>query len=391
MDILTLNQQDIRELQRQCLHHNIFPIDLSYCAFTNSPEPVSRLLKPLLDECIENLQILNTDELSTLLDPMPPGIRSGIGKIDTPPSQQQYRRIANQYITMLVQRCYSPLRDVIHIDPNSSSVLLECPELKNCFDDDGLLILNNEFTLLPGGIKYRGKILHYHQFLRRAFSAEPNFDFLERFADHSRITNNQCRIAIDHRRIMSEKEYRQIMEYDHWYGHLLFDTSRIDDLNYVGVTVKRREHPSPFDSNYVLDRTEIYWKSDRSTSVKTLEIEEIASIKDNHEGWHINRYIHSERDTTNKTLRHFDGAVKLYSSDNYRDRHNTTMPSHAKANHYIKMFRIDGNIDLNEWVALLSFYFRGNEMITEYFDPQTFDQEFRPVIEQYKNSTNTAC
>jgi hypothetical protein len=67
------------------------------------------------------------------------------------------------------------------------------------------------------------------------------------------------------------------------------------------------------------------------------------------------------------------------------------MPSHAKANHYIKMFRIDGNIDLNEWVALLSFYFRGNEMITEYFDPQTFDQEFRPVIEQYKNSTNTAC
>jgi hypothetical protein len=388
MYMLPLNQQDIRELQKQCLHHNIFPIDLSYCTYSQRPEPVYRLLRPLLDECIENLQVLNADELRTLLDTLPPGIRMGIGQIDDPPSQSHYARIANQYIAMLVQRGYSPLSEVIHIEPNSSSVIAECPELKNCFDDDGLLILNDEFTPLNGGIKYRGKILHYHQFLRRAFSSEPNFDFLERFAAHFLTTNNQCRIAIDHRRIMSEAEYRQIMEFDHWYGPQ-FDTSRLDDLDYVGVTVMRREHPSPFDGNYVLDRTEIYWKSDKSTAVKTLEIEEIASVDHHQENWHINRYIHSERDTTKKTVRHFDGAVKLYGSGSYSKRHASHMPKHADATYYIKMFRIDGDINLTEWIDLLGYYFRGNEMILEYFDPETFNKEFRPRIEQYKNHAGT--
>jgi len=40
MYMLPLNQQHIRELQKQCLHHNIFPIDLSYCTFSQRPEPV---------------------------------------------------------------------------------------------------------------------------------------------------------------------------------------------------------------------------------------------------------------------------------------------------------------------------------------------------------------
>lgn len=387
--MLPLNQQDIRELQKQCLHHNIFPVDLSHCIFLERPKPVYRLLRPLLDECIENLQVLKADELRTLLDTMPPGIRMRIGKLDEPPSQAHYARIANLYVAMLVQRGYSPLSDVIHVKPNSSRVLAECPEIKNCFDDDGLLILNDKFTPLDGGIKYRGKILHYHQFLRRAFSSEPNFDFLERFAAHFQKTNNLCRIAIDHRRIMSEAEYRQIAEFAHCYGPQ-FDASRLDDLDDVGGTVMNRERPSPFDEDYVLDRTEIYWKSDKSTAVKTLEIEEIASVDHHHENWHINRYIHSERDITNKTVRHFDGAVKLYPSGSYRERYASRMPRQADATHYIKMFRIDGHIDLTEWIDLLGYYFRGNEMILEYFDPETFNKEFRPRIGQYKNHAGTA-
>ena len=53
------------------------------------------------------------------------------------------------------------------------------------------------------------------------------------------------------------------------------------------------------------------------------------------------------------------------------------------------MFRIDGDIDLREWIDLLGYYFRGNEMILEYFDPETFNKEFRPRIEQHKNHAGT--
>ncbi len=42
----------------------------------------------------------------------------------------------------------------------------------------------------------------------------------------------------------------------------------------------------------------------------------------------------------------------------------------------IKLFRIDGDIDVDKWIELLSQFFKGNEMIIEYFDPELFQQKF---------------
>lgn len=62
------------------------------------------------------------------------------------------------------------------------------------------------------------------------------------------------------------------------------------------------------------------------------------------------------------------------------------MPKNARPAHYIKLFRIDGAIDLDDWLSLVSMFYKGNEMVLEYFDPKLFNEEFRPIRERIYNA-----
>ena len=44
----------------------------------------------------------------------------------------------------------------------------------------------------------------------------------------------------------------------------------------------------------------------------------------------------------------------------------------------VKMFRVDceDGIQLERWVELVSFFYRGNEMLLDYLNPQQFDAAF---------------
>lgn len=75
-----------------------------------------------------------------------------------------------------------------------------------------------------------------------------------------------------------------------------------------------RERPSLFVFSNKLDRTEFYWSMDRSSGIKSFEIEEISSEDIQYSSFRINRYVYSERDTREEIFRHLDGAVKVYNS-----------------------------------------------------------------------------
>ena len=77
-----------------------------------------------------------------------------------------------------------------------------------------------------------------------------------------------------------------------------------------------------------------------------------------------------------RRLRHCDGAVKVYLKDGYENRLATYLPKELKSFKKIKLFRIDGNIGVDEWIGLLSMFFKGNEMIMEYFDPEQFEARY---------------
>jgi len=89
--------------------------------------------------------------------------------------------------------------------------------------------------------------------------------------------------------------------------------------------------------------------------------------------WLINKILR-------KQLQHFDGAVKIYPHE-YTKRFESQLPNEYKAPIKIKLFRIDNDINITKWVDLISHFFKGNEMILEYFDPEGFGAQHGQQIE----------
>jgi hypothetical protein len=376
MHELPINKNKIVALAEKARHYNIFPIFMSHYLPESKVQqhPISQLLGELVEEALEFLLIATNEEIETLIDSFPHGIKMFV-EYGTGLKEEQLRRIALYYIIVMVERIYFSFKDVINENTKSSSVLEIYPELKNFFDKDGLLNISDDFILHDGGIEYKKHMLHYHQLLRRGFTSNPNFDFTIRFLQYYQNTkpNNRFRVAIDHRRIMTKEFYSQIAEFDTWFG-LSFNKAKIDDPNEVGLTVVKRNKNSLFELTNKLDRTEFFWFY--RDGIKTFEVEEISDQDYCFDNYNFNRYIHSERDIGNKITRHLDGAVKVYLKDTYADRKNSNIPKEMKCYKKIKLWRIDGDIDFDSWINLISFFYKGNEMIIEYFNPEEFKQIF---------------
>ncbi|GFE72035.1 hypothetical protein [Chroococcus sp. FPU101] len=113
------------------------------------------------------------------------------------------------------------------------------------------------------------------------------------------------------------------------------------------------------------------------------EVLEISNIKISFESYYFNKYVHSERDINQKILRHVDGAVKIYLKAHYEQRQHSSLPNHDSYKK-IKLWRIDGDIDIKVWIELISLFFKGNEMILEYFNPVEFEKRFDLRIRDFK-------
>lgn len=373
MHSLPLDKRKIEALAAKARDYNIFPMFFR-------PEETEHPVSPLLNELINNAYYY----ISRMSDVEVGELLSGVLKnyafmiedegLDT----NAFRReVALYYVVTEVQGIYFAFGNVVKENIDDSKVLRILPELRAKLDKDGLLIIDDCLILHQDGIEYKDYILHYHQLLRRGYTSNPNFDFLRPLANNYRRTKkiNSFRIAIDHRRLMAKKHYFMAFEKDTWFGPP-FDSSKLDDPRAVGLTKIVRNEDSLFRDiwNNGLERTEFYWNY--RNGVKSFEIEEISGIEYQFDSFFFNRYIHSERDIKNKVTRHLDGAVKVYLENNYQDRVNTHIPKEGKCFKKIKLWRIDGNIDLKNWVDLISFFFKSNEMIIEYFNPAEFEEMF---------------
>jgi hypothetical protein len=382
MHHLPLDENKLKTLVKQCKHLNVFPMDLPRY-FNAEQYPITDLLTELVEECVEYLSIMTAQEIDSLLDSLPSGVRMFIDRDPVSGRDTSPERIAIYYLVAELQRRYWSFKEVVENDPEKSEVLKAYPELRDKLDEDGLLHIDEEFGLLDGGIAYKGHVFHYHQFLRRGYTSNPNFDFICRFIAcyHRTRSDNQFRIAIDHRRIMPKEFYQHIIELDTWFGPR-FDPEKLDDPQAIGLTVVKRNKDSLFELTNRLDRTEFFWSFRRG--IKTLQIEEISDEGYQFDHYYVNRYVHSERDTQKKVLRHLDGAVKVYLQDGYKDRLNSYMPDRARSYSKIKLFRVDGDIAIDNWIELISFFYKSNEMIIEYFDPEQFEQEFEERVRDFE-------
>lgn len=365
---LPLNPKKIQAVIKQVRHYDIAFYELPRFFIARIEHPVTEPFFEAVHEAFEYLSVCDEQNIQNLYDSMNDGYRRFINLPLA--TREDNERFAIYYVTWKVYQSEISFKEVIEQSFEGSEVYKIYPELADKLDKDGLVYLDANLKPHDMGIEYKDHILLYHHLFRSSYTSSLNFGFLGRFIrkyyEQSK-DGNTFRIALDYNKLILKQYYSQTVEFDTWFGPR-FDINKLEDPNYVGLTVVSRNEELPSIANNDLDRTEFYWSF--RDGIKTFETEEISRQSYIFNDFYFNRYIHSERDISSKVFRHLDGAIKVYGHDNFSQRIASKMPTELKSHRKVKLWRIDGDIDLDSWLDLISFFFKGNEMVVEYFDPE---------------------
>lgn len=376
-------------LIRRLRDHGLSPIMFRHVLSGKRPAVVSDLLTDLLASTKSKIVGMNDVERKQFLDSLHPVYRFMVGiekeELKLPVMTDDD---VLEYLSYACMETDRAVAEVIEANRWTGPVFTAYPELIECIDEDGLLSFNNDMTVLPYGIEYKDHLLMYHQFLRKRYTNNFNVDFLNVLFAYGASTqgSNHVRIAIDPHRLCPKGEYMGSVEKDYWFG-AHFNLTDLDDLHAVGLTKHIRARPTLYDTFYgELLATEFYWSA--RNGLKTLQIEEVCGKKQAYDNYYLNRYVHAQRDVENHRLIHFDGAVKVYRPEGYDERIDSQMPNVPRAFGYFKLFRIDGDINISVWANLISLFFRDNELVVEYFDPELYASTFGKQLTQYRETVS---
>lgn len=386
--LLPLDERKLRRLERECRDRQVAPLYLIDHYHEGSSDPVCRALVATVDECVEWLSVMSPEEVGGVLAGLHLVYRDWVGGPPVVgPDREYLKRLSAYHLATVLGERGRSLGDALQARPSGSRVLEAYPELEERLDGDGLLLVGEDTTVMDIGLMYRDHVLHYHRLLRGGFSysSRPNADLMWRFGQYFKESGrtNEFRVAVDHDRLMPKEAYENVFEFSRWFGPR-FGREKLDDPRVVGLTVVGRDEsglsallgPS-------LERTEFYWK--HNEGIKTLEIEEISTRENVLDDRYLNRYLHAERDVETRRLRHFDGAVKVYPRDRYEDRLSVHLP-HGERCRKVKLFRIDGDVDVGCWLEMVGHFFSGNEMVLEYFDPEQYHEYFDGKIARFREA-----
>ena len=386
---IPMQEKKLERLDRACLRHEVSATGITNFLRPGATHEVSLALRDAVDECVGYLQVMEPAEVDGVRMSLPEGYRGVFDSVFGGARGDEYlEKLAAYHLAVRLSRRRerSFFEDVLGADPGAGEVFEAFPELREKLDDDGLLIVDGDLGLLEAGIEYRGHVLRYHRFFLGGPDSSPDRALFWSFRDYYNASKgeNRFRVAVDPRPPITLEEYerRLLVELSTWYGPQ-FGADKLDDPDLVGLAVVLRDRPSPYEMRGpVWERTEFLWK--QRDGLKTLEVEEVSDPRHAREGRVQNRYVHAQRDVERKRIVHFDGAVKVYPEDAYRERHGARLGDPGGRPEKVKLFRIDGDVNVGRWLELVGGFFSGNEMVVEYFDPARFEEEYAPQIRAYQ-------
>jgi hypothetical protein len=177
---------------------------------------------------------------------------------------------------------------------------------------------------------------------------------------------SDVRVAVHPHRVVPRKDAQDIMLLDYWFG-ITPTRSDLDDLSVVGHTHhERRADAHEEFGAHPLVATDFAWHAEGTN--KILKVEETVPRSAYASGGPVrNRFLHSIRDTLAHEFVHLDGAIKAYELAGYKADLATPTATKGTSPLYRKMWRVEGAIEEAEWGRLVGHFFRGNELVIEYF------------------------
>ncbi len=246
------------------------------------------------------------------------------------------------------------------------------PDKEGLFREAELLSEYTKSSFLEGFYDAGNYMPMAHPFFRRGYYEKNNFfpRFIEKFWNLS-VPAIEKYIALDSNRVRINVDNTAYKEFDTWYGAPFSqDIAQIKN----GVVVLA----PPAGASYLLFgdvvKLDILW--DEAGGIKTFQAEEICNdevvIEIGGRKYHPVKYIHSEYDLHNSHFRHLDGAVHLYTPEEYAIRKNSDMNFNSKNNRQVKacstkLFKMDGDISVDIWAEYVGQFFSGNPLVHEYF------------------------
>lgn len=256
-------------------------------------------------------------------------------------------------------------------------------------DKDGLtdyrVLVTRMERLQPGVFldRKRGLVLFAHRFFRRSLSHlnALNDYFLESFELAVEDSCLSPRLRLDPDLLGHAETVLFLMEREYWHGPKFSD-------NVESISPGSSEHKASERVRYFegVDKTHFWWKKPEArdqggTEVlyRTFEVEELienvsGGLLDERYGC---RYAHAEFSPAVSAITHFDGAIRAYPAEAYLERIDKTIDHAGKNSEYTKLFRFDGALSVQCWKRLLSDFFKGNPLISEYLggDSSEFEAE----------------
>jgi hypothetical protein len=241
-------------------------------------------------------------------------------------------------------------------------------------------ILEKEFSKqrsAPGFYYAEKYMVMANPYFRRGHYVENNFApmFVNLFWGFNKA-NIEKYISIDNDRVRINLDNSIYKELYTWYGAKFKNTIAGIEDGIVKLRLPSQLRPSDirffFDNTWSLD---IKWNS--KDGIKVFQAEEFKAeenrITKNGKEYYPVKYLHAEFDIAAGTFRHFDGAIHFYTEEEYYQRRDNDFNYNNKNSHQLKtlsqkLFKINGQIEIEDWVSLVSHYLTGDPLIFEYFE-----------------------
>lgn len=216
-----------------------------------------------------------------------------------------------------------------------------------------------------------------HPYFRRNYRESNNYTphFIDMFW---RLNDEKidAYIALDVDRVRINLDSSYYVEHDTWFGSPFNKSIQgIED----GVSklrppldIDKTDIEFFFNSVFSLD---IMWYT-TGDNIKVFQAEEFKIdsyiIKLDGIKYYPVKYIHAEFDIELGYFRHFDGAIELYTEEEYFARREQNFNQKAKGSEQIKpnsikLFKLNGEIAIDLWIEYISHFLSGNPLVMEYF------------------------
>jgi hypothetical protein len=252
-------------------------------------------------------------------------------------------------------------------------------------------ILDKEFSKEPfaSGFYYSEKyIVMAHPYFRRGHFEANNFAprFINIFWNYNK-EHIEKHISIDNDRVRINVDNTMYMEYDTWYGAKFKKT--IGDIEDGIVKLRPPLQLQESDISFFFGNTyslDIKWSSKKG--IKVFQAEEFKTkdirISKNENEYFPVKYMHAEFDVNEGTFRHFDGAIHFYTEQEYYQRRDEDFNYNSKNSLQLKtlskkLFKVNGRVEIDDWVTLVSHYLTGNPLIFEYFEGKLPDNVIETI------------